>query len=99
MTYQPIYTWRRTKLDEHDVPTDEDWMGWDGDVPIGRITKQPHGLKKDQWMWSGHGPRVRERVLPHQGYEAEGREAMRMVEEYYHRLMRHNGLRGSHDKA
>lgn len=28
------------------------------------------------------------------GVRAREREAMRMVEEYYHRLMRHNGMRG-----
>lgn len=40
---------------------------------------------------------VRQRVTPHQGFEAEPREAMRRVEQYYHRLMRLNGRRGSMD--
>lgn len=95
--YQPLYQWRRTQIDEHDVPTDEDWCGYDGDVGIGRIRLEHGGPKDGQWQWSGHGPHVRQRILPHQGFAAEGREAMRMVEEYYHRLMRHNGLRGSRD--
>jgi hypothetical protein len=43
-------------------------------------------------MWSAHGPRVRKRHTPHQGYEVEGREAMRKVEEYYHRLLENNGI-------
>lgn len=95
--YEPLYPWRRTKLDENDDPRDTDWSGYDGEVSIGRIQKQPHGPMKDQWLWSGHGPHVRERLVPHQGYEAEGREAMRKVEEYYHLLMRHNKMRGSQD--
>jgi hypothetical protein len=70
------------------VPTDEDWSGYDGDVKIGRIgrigriQKQSHGPTKGKWMWSAHGPRVRQRLLPHQGCEREGREAMRKVEDY-----------------
>lgn len=96
--YQPLYKWRRTQIDESDPPSDDDWMGWDGDVPLGRITKQLHGLMRDRWMWSAHGPLTRRRLLPHQGYEANGREAMRMVEDYYHRLMRYNGKRGSRDE-
>jgi hypothetical protein len=91
--YEPKYKWRRTKIDDNDVPTDSDWSGYDGEVVIGRIQLQPHGLKKGQWMWSGKGPRTRKRLLPHQGYEAEGREAMRKVEDYYDRLLAHNGLR------
>lgn len=90
--YQPKYKWLRTKIDERDVPTDNDWSGYDGEIVIGRIQKQPHGPKKDQWLWSGHGPRVRKRLLPHQGYEAEGREAVRAVEAYYDRLIEANGL-------
>jgi hypothetical protein len=95
--YKPLYPWRRTKIDEDHVPTDDDWSGYDDGVSIGRIQKQPHGPMKDRWMWSAHGPRVRQRLTPHQGYEVEGREAMRKVEDYYHRLMRHNKLRGSKD--
>lgn len=95
--YKPLYQWRRTQIDENDPPTDNDWCGYDGAVGIGRIQKQQHGPMKDRWMWNGHGPRARERLLPHTGYEAEGREAMRKVEEYYHGLMRLNKLRGSKD--
>lgn len=95
--YKPLYPWRRTQIDKDHVPTDDDWSGYDANVSIGRIQKQPHGPMKDKWMWSAHGPRVRERLTPHQGYEVEGREAMRKVEDYYHRLMRHNKLRGSRD--
>jgi hypothetical protein len=93
--YQPLYKWRRTKIDERDIPTDDDWSGYDGEIGIGRIQKQPHGRTKGKWMWSGHGPNVRKRHTPHQGYEPEGREAMRRVEEYYHRLLENNGIANS----
>ena len=96
MPYQPLYHWRRTKLDENDIPTDNDWCGYDGEVCIGRIQKQLHGPMKNRWMWNLHGPvRIRRRILPHSGYEQEGREAMRKVENCYHDLMAANGLKGS----
>ncbi|WP_026283340.1 hypothetical protein [Rhizobium sp. 2MFCol3.1] len=93
--YQPLYHWRRTKLDENDEPRDSDWSGYDGEIGIGRIQLQEHGPTKGKWHWAAHGPHVRHRHTPHTGYEAEGREAMRMVEEYYHALMAANGLKGS----
>jgi len=93
--YQPLYTWRRTKIDENDIPTDSDWSGYDGEIGIGRVQLQPHGPMKGQWMWSGHGPRTKKRLLPHQGYEPTRREAGRKVEEYYHALMAANGMKGS----
>jgi len=46
---------------------------------------------KGKWLWSAHGPRVAKRLLPHQGFEPEGREAMRKVEDYYDRLLQNNG--------
>lgn len=94
--YEPKYKWRRTKLDDNDVPRDSDWSGYDGEVVVGRIQKQPHGPMKDKWMWNLNGPMgLRERVLPHSGFEQEGREAMRRVEDRYHDLMRANGRKGS----
>jgi len=89
--YQPEYKWHRTKLDDNDVPTDSDWPGYDGEVAVGRIQLQPHGPMKDKWLWSGHGPTTLKRHTPHQGYEAEGRQAMRKVEEYYDTLLANNG--------
>lgn len=90
--YQPIYRWRRTKLDANDIPTDADWSGYDGEIGIGRVQLQPHGPMKGQWLWSGHGPLRVKRHTPHQGYAQEGREAMRAVEEYYRQLLKLNGL-------
>jgi hypothetical protein len=90
--YQPLYKWRRTKIDEDHIPNDNDWSGYDGEIRLGRIQLQSHGPMKGKWMWSGHGPRVRKRHTPHQGYEAEGREAMRKVEAYYHQLLENNGI-------
>jgi len=79
--YQPKYKWRRTKLDDNDVPTDSDWSGYDGEVVWGG-SRFRYGLKKDFWL----------RHLPHQGYQDEGREAMRIVEGYYDRLLEYNGI-------
>ena len=77
------------------MPTDNDWSGYDGEIVVGRVQKQPHGPMKGKWLRSAHGPRVAKRLLPHQGYEAEGREAMRKVEEYYDRLLVVNELASS----
>jgi hypothetical protein len=89
--YTPRYKWRITWPDPGDADSHKtDFSGWDEGICIGRITLQPHGLTKGTWMWSGHGPRVRERLFPHQGYQPTARDAARMVEDYYERLMAHN---------
>lgn len=94
--YKPLYKWRRTKLDENDVPTDSDWSGYDGEIGIGRIQLQDHSAMKGRWMWNLHGPiRIKTRISPHSGYIDDGREAMRKVEERYHDLMAANGMKGS----
>jgi hypothetical protein len=54
-------------------------------------------MQARSWQWRGHGGRVRQRLTPHQGYVATAREASRMAEDYYERLMRHNGMKGNHD--
>ncbi|KAA0698527.1 hypothetical protein DTW90_12020 [Neorhizobium sp. P12A] len=73
-----------------------DFQGWDGDTQVGRIRYEANGPKQGYWQWSGHGPAVRERLLPHQGYEKTPRAAAAKAEEYYDRLLAHNGLE---DKA
>jgi hypothetical protein len=90
--YQPLYRWRRTKIDENDPPRDTDWMAYDDGAPVGRVQLQPHGPMKGKWLWSAHGPMGVKRHTPHQGYEQEGREAMRKVEEYYHALLKRGGM-------
>ncbi|WP_245293000.1 hypothetical protein [Rhizobium acidisoli] len=95
--YQPLYTWRGTKLDESDEPTDLDWLGYDKQVIIGRIRVESGGPENGMWQWSVLGPGVRQRLTPYQGFEAEPRDAIRKVEEYYQRLMRLNEMRGSKD--
>ena len=91
--YPPKYKWRVTWPAPEDADSHKtDFSGWDGDVRIGRIRFEPHGRKKGQWQWSGQGPHVRERLRPHQGYEDTARKAAAMVEDYYERLMAHNGL-------
>jgi len=88
MPYQPLYRWRRTRIDENDPPDDNDWSGYDGEVCIGRIQKQLHGPMKGKWMWNLLATHVRVRIMPQSGFIDEGREAMRRVEERYHDLMR-----------
>lgn len=63
--YQALYKWRGTKIDESDQPTDLDWLSYDGEIIIGRIRFESGGPNGGQWQWSGHGPQVRQRVLPH----------------------------------
>jgi hypothetical protein len=70
----------------------QDFQGWDGKVSVGRIRLENAGPKHGQWQWSGHGPEVKERLLPHQGFEPTAREASRMAEDYYDRLIEHNGM-------
>ncbi len=97
--YIPLYRWKETWPGESDPAGNplQDFFGMDGDVIIGRIRLESHGPTANLWQWSGQGGKVRERLLPHQGYEPTAREASRMVEDYYHRLMRHNGQSGSKD--
>lgn len=99
--YKPLYSWRVTWPDPFDADTHKtDFCGWDGDVCIGRIRLEDRTPKKGQWQWSGQGPiPIKHRLLPQQGFVETAREASRKVEEYYHALMRHNGLRGSRDKG
>ncbi|MDM9647742.1 hypothetical protein [Rhizobium sp. S163] len=99
--YTPLYPWRPTYPGETglDGKPLQNFVGLDGDVNIGVIRLEEGGKLNGQWQWNGQGPHVRQRLLPHQGYCATAREAARKVEDYYHRLMRHNGLRGSKDSG
>ncbi|CDM56309.1 MULTISPECIES: hypothetical protein [Rhizobium] len=94
--YQPKYLWKPTWTGETglDGKPLQDFQAWDGEVPVGRIRYEDGGPKREKWQWSGHGPEVRERLMPHQGFEPTAREASRMAEEYYDRLMAANGLKG-----
>jgi hypothetical protein len=86
------YEWRVTWPGRGDAESHKtDFCGWDGEVLIGRIRFEPGGPVKGLWQWSGQGPEVRERLLPHQGYEETARKAAWMVEDYYERLIAHNG--------
>ncbi|KQV39910.1 MULTISPECIES: hypothetical protein [unclassified Rhizobium] len=98
-SYKPLYHWQPTWPGEkglHGKPR-QDFVGIDREEFIGRIRLEIGGPMNGKWQWSGQGPHLRDRILPHQGYCDTAREASRMVEEYYHRLMRRNGLRGSKD--
>jgi hypothetical protein len=87
MTYQPRYTWKRTEIDDKDPPTDLDWIGMDGVLPIGRIRKELHGPTKGQWHWAGWWPKTHKGAppLPNAGYSDSARLATQMVEEYWDR--------------
>lgn len=95
--YQPLYRWQKTWPDEGDRASWEtDFSGWDGDICVGRIRFETNGKMKDKWQWSGGGPHhglKNGRILPQQGYVDTPREASRLVEEYYHRLMAHNDMK------
>lgn len=98
--YRPLYPWQPTWPGETglDGKPLQDFVGIDRGEHIGRIRLEIGGPMGGKWQWSGQGPvRIPKRILPHQGYCATAREASRMVEDYYHRLMWHNGLRGSED--
>lgn len=91
--YQLRYRWRVTWPDEGDRDSwQTDFRGWDGERPVGRIRFESHGPKRNTWMWSGHGGKVRERLTPHQGYEPTARQAAAKAEDYYERLMAHNAI-------
>jgi hypothetical protein len=69
-------------------------MGWDGDVPVGRIWFEPMGLRKTPGSGAGPGPRrlPKGRLLPHHGYCGTARLAAAAVVDYYHRLLAYNGI-------
>lgn len=96
MEPSPKYKWRVTWPDQGDRDSWEtDFQEWDGNIPVGRIRFEAQGLKKDMWQWSGHGPvhgLKNGRLRPHQGYEKTARLAAAKAEDYYERLMKHNGL-------
>ncbi len=99
--YTPLYSWRITWPDPSDADSHKtDFCGWDGEIWVGRIRLEAAGPKKGQWQWSGGGPYhgLKRRLLPQQGFVDTAREASRMAEDYYHALMRYNGLRGSKDE-
>lgn len=87
--YQPKYQWKRTQIDEHDPPTDLDWCGFDGVLPIGRIMKETSGPTMGQWHWAGWFPKTYKGrpPSPNAGYEATARLATQKVEEYWARCM------------
>lgn len=91
---KPKYKWRITWPDPNDRDSWlTDFQSWDGDVPVGRIRFEAQGPLKDMWQWSGHGPhkRVKERLLPQQGYEKSARLAVAKAEDYYDLLV-HNKI-------
>jgi hypothetical protein len=89
------YKWRVTWPGPEDADSHKtDFCGWDGDIRVGRIRLELHSLKKDLWHWAGGGPGhgTPRRLLPHEGFEPTAREAAHKAEDYYERLMAHNGI-------
>lgn len=99
--YKPLYSWQETWPQDRDRDGKplRDYIGQDGDITVGRIRYEDTGPMRGKWQWNGQGPiRIPQRILPQQGYCDTAREASRLVKEYYHALMRHNGRRGSKDR-
>ncbi len=90
--YVPRYKWSETWPGETglDGKPLQDFLGMDRETPVGRIRLEESGPMKGKWQWSGHGPRVPKRLLTHQGYCATAREASRMAEDYYDKLLEYN---------
>ncbi len=88
--YQPKYQWHQTQIDEHDPPTDLDWTGMDGKLPIGRIRKELHGPTKGKWQWAAWYPKTHVGVppAPNLGYEATARLATKRVEDFWEASLR-----------
>lgn len=59
-----LYQWRRTELDANDLPTDFDWLGFDGIGYIGRIRKETGAPTVGRWHWAGSAPRTFRRTSP-----------------------------------
>nr|WP_250808769.1 hypothetical protein [Neorhizobium tomejilense] len=91
-TWEKKYEWRITWPGEGH----EDWVAYDGDICIGRVMRDlTTHARKDQFMWSGNAGRlkgVKQRLMPHQGWEKEHWEAAKAVEDWYDQLREINGL-------
>jgi len=90
--YQPRYKWALTWPDDRDETgkPPQIFQGYDGTTPVGSIQLMKGGPQKGQWSYAGHGPKVRERLIPHTGFAPTAREACRAAEDYYDRLIKHN---------
>ncbi|WP_313906210.1 hypothetical protein [Rhizobium leguminosarum] len=87
--YQPRYKWREIWPGEGH----QDFSGFDGEQPFGRIQlDQTSHSKMGMWKWNAtHVPWVREHIVPHSGWETTSREACRRVEEHYQKLKELHG--------
>ncbi|WP_029620596.1 hypothetical protein [Pseudorhizobium marinum] len=83
MTWQKKYRWTRTWGDEIglDRKSHEDYVGWDGDVQIGRIYLDQQTLKATQWHWAIQYPKGGKPWQQNSGWEETAAEAAKMVEE------------------
>jgi hypothetical protein len=91
MVWQKKYRWSRTWPDDRDrhgnVP--EDYVGFDGEVNIGRIYLDDQTLKAGQWRWAGQYPTgCRTWIMPNNGWMPTASDAARVVEEYWDAMLR-----------
>lgn len=90
MTWRKKYRWSRTWGDETglDRKPHEDYVGWDGDLQIGRIYLDQQTLKAGRWHWSIQYPRGGRARQPNSGWEMTAAEAARVVEEAWDEQIR-----------
>lgn len=83
MTWTKKYRWTRTWGDEPglDHKPHEDYVGWDGDVQIGRIYLDHQTLKATQWRWAIKYPKGAPARMPNAGWLPTSAEAAQMVED------------------
>lgn len=77
---QPAYRWQRTWSGK----VDDDFIGFDNDLSIGRIFRIDHIQQSDKWFWLLGYPGTRmERQCPASGWEETMRQAACRVEQCY----------------
>lgn len=83
----PAYNWKRTWLGR----ADDDFIGFDGAVSIGRVFRIGHIHEKDKWFWLLGYPGIRlDREGPASGWEETLRAAACRVERCYKSVMERN---------
>jgi hypothetical protein len=85
MEWQKKYHWSRTWGKEtglNGLPH-EDFVGWDGDVQIGRIYLDQQTLKAGRYYWAIQYPKGGKPFLPNFGWETTAAEAAKVVEDLW----------------
>jgi hypothetical protein len=85
LEWQKKYRWRRTWGNEtglNGLPH-EDYVGFDGDVQIGRIYLDRQTLKAGKWRWAIQYPKGGKAYQPNTGWETTAAEAAKVVEDLW----------------